>query len=195
MAIANPPTVGMSLEEFLRLSEDRKIELINGKVYEKVANLYLHSRLIRRLFLLIYELLQADTKGTVFSEATYILPDYYDWNWVKGSRIPDLMIYKAERIAEYEAKSSDFQRPLDMVPDIVIEVLSKNDKMEELEAKIRQDLQNGVALVWVINAENRCVYEYVANSNQRTTIEMAGVLDGTKLIDGLQLPLTTVFGE
>ena len=46
---------------------------------------------------------------------------------------------------------------LETIPDLVVEVRSKNDTLEELENKVRDYLTAGVRVVWVVDAVSRTV--------------------------------------
>jgi hypothetical protein len=67
--------------------------------------------------------------GSVFSEMPFVLPDTPSSAWVTGSRVPDLMFIRAGRLADYKAAVSDWRlKPLALVPDLVVEVISPTDR-------------------------------------------------------------------
>jgi Uma2 family endonuclease len=127
--------IGMPLDEFIREAEVRPFELIDVERRIKLSNVFghSHSKVPRLLFLILYQFTQLRKEGEVYSETTFILPDSIDSNRVEGSRIPDLMYFSGNRIADYEAQTPDSnERPLALVPDMVIEVVSPTDKVSEL---------------------------------------------------------------
>ena len=93
--------------------------------------------------------------GKVFSStAGFRLPD--------GSiRSPDAAWVSPERLAALSEADYDTQAPL--VPDFVIEVMSKGDKRSVAQRKMRHDwLANGVRLGWLLWPRRRRAYVYRA---------------------------------
>jgi Uma2 family endonuclease len=159
--------IGMPLEEFLRLSSQQPFELINGEKKPKLPNVFGHGEMIRILFRLLDAFVLTRALGDVFFEMTFILPDTYNSGRVEGSRIPDLMFYAANRIADYKAQNPDHRsRPLALVPDLVIEIVSPNDKISEMDEKIDAYLLDGVRLLWVIDPQRRKTVIYAPDMEQ-----------------------------
>jgi len=66
--------------------------------------------------------------------------------------------------AEMAARTSDDTEMLDGPPLLAVEILSPNDKLDEVEEKIDEYLAAGVALVWIINPYRRTVMVYRPNA-------------------------------
>lgn len=49
---------------------------------------------------------------------------------------------------------------LETIPELVVEVRSKNDTQPEIDAKVDEYLEAGVVVVWVPDPMRRCVMEY-----------------------------------
>ncbi|MBC7870737.1 MAG: Uma2 family endonuclease, partial [Chitinophagaceae bacterium] len=90
--------VGMPLAEFIAEFERKPFEIINGERIVKMPGVYSHILMIRLLFRLLDQFTQAHQLGEVFQEATFILPDTYSSDWVKGSRIPDILFISAAKM-------------------------------------------------------------------------------------------------
>lgn len=91
----------MSMADFLARSvKEGPFELIDGEVVPKMLTGWGQSKFAKRLFV---ALLTQEQKGIgqVFPETTYVL--MYSPEWVKGSRVPDLLFVRSERLAEYES--------------------------------------------------------------------------------------------
>lgn len=141
-------------------------------------------------------LLHVTTKllGEVFSETTFVLPDTDDANWVIGSRIPDIMFYTGDRIAEYIAKTPDWRsRPVLLVPDFVIEVISPTDAFSDVDKKIDAYLADGVRLIWVIDPQRRKAFIHAPDMEQPRQLTGDAVLDGEDVIPGFQIVLSKLF--
>jgi Uma2 family endonuclease len=144
--------IGMPLDEYILLSNDQPFEIINGERIPRLPHVFGHSEVIRHLFILLDRFVQAHNLGEVFSETTFILPDADDSDWVEGSRIPDLMFFAGDRLAKYKADHANYRvRPIALVPDFVIEVVSPTDKVSELDEKIDAYLADGVRLIWTVD--------------------------------------------
>lgn len=155
---------GLSLDEYLRLNEIQPFEIINGRRIDKLSSVFIHSEIIQKIFIILYNYLTQHPIGRVYQETTYTIADTSHPNWVKGSRIPDLMVYKQARFASYIANTPDYQtKPFAIAPDLIIEVLSPNDLFLDVEAKIITDFDNGVKDVWLINPIHRIAWAYTIN--------------------------------
>ena len=188
--------IGMPLDEFMEAVEAQPFELINGERRIKLPTVFGHSKVVRLLFRLLDAFLLKTLLGEVFNETTFIMPDRIDTNWVQGSRIPDLMVYTGNRIAEYEAQNPyGDNHPLALVPDLVIEVVSPNDKVSELDEKIDAYLLDGVRLIWVIDPQRRKATVHAPDMEQPLHLNANGVLDGGDVLPGFRLPLADVVGQ
>jgi Uma2 family endonuclease len=185
--------IGMPLNEFIELGNQQPFELINGERIPKLPNIYGHSEAVRLLFRLLDAYALALQAGDAYSETTFILPDTYDSSWVSGSRIPDLMFYVDDRVAKYKERTPDYrERPLALVPDLVIEVVSPNDKVVELDAKIDLYLSDGVRLIWVFNPQSRKVTIHAPDLEN--PIVLKDTLDGGDVLPGFTLDIQKFFG-
>lgn len=185
--------VGMPLDEFIELGNQQPFELINGERIPKLPNVFGHSEIIRLLFRLLDAYALARQAGDAYNETTFILPDAYDSGWVSGSRIPDLMFYVGDRVTRYKEQTPDYrERPLSIVPDLVIEVVSPNDKVIELDAKIDLYLADGVRLIWVFNPQSRKVTVHAPDLENPVVLKDR--LDGGDVLPGFTLDLQQFFG-
>lgn len=187
--------VGMPLAQFLEEANERPFELINGEKVEKMPSGWqLHAKIITWLYRSILQALTCSGSGEVLTAVTFILPDAYDSNWVRGSREPDVMAYVGDRIAQFEATLQPHDnRPLSIVPDFVIEVISPTDGATEVENKIAAYMQDGVRLLWVIYPESRKIRIFRTDGEYRETTD-SGTLDAGEIIPGWSITLDDLFG-
>ncbi len=188
-------SIGMPLAEFIRLfDEEGPFELINGERRKRMPNVFGHSEAIRALFLALYLYIAAKVGGDVFSETTFILPGTYDADWVEGSRIPDVMYYASGRLQAYKAETPEWrERPCSLVPDLVAEVISPNDKISEMDAKVDQYLADGVRMVWVIDPQRRKAVVYAPDQEQPIHLSGGDLLNGDDVVPGFQVQLSKLF--
>lgn len=73
-------------------------------------------------------------------------------------RSPDASWVKRERFAQFPAKQK--RKFLPLCPDFVIELLSATDKLEDLQSKMEEYIENGARLGWLIDSANTSVHVY-----------------------------------
>lgn len=186
--------VGMPLDEFLELGNAEKFELIEGERRVILPNVYGHTYTLTLLYNALVSHILAYALGEVSPETTYILPDTYDSNWVKGSRIPDILFVQAERMVAYKESTSDWRtRPLSLVPDLVVEVVSPNDLHSELDEKVDAYLADGVRLIWLVDPQRQKVTIYAPDQENPIVLKGDAVLDGGDVIPGFQIELSKLF--
>ena len=69
-------------------------------------------------------------------------------------RKPDVSFIRAQRLSLAQATA---QGHCPVAPDLAVEVISPNDTAYEIDEKVREYLDAGVPLVWVVNPEQRTV--------------------------------------
>jgi Uma2 family endonuclease len=104
------------------------------------------------------------------------------------------MYFAGDRLTTYRASTTDWrERPYPLVPDLAAEIVSPNDKVSQLDAKIDKYLADGVRLIWVIDPQRHKAVVYAPDLEQ--PIHLAGdqFLEGGDVIPGFQVPLSTLF--
>lgn len=194
MAVREPvqQRVGMPLDEFVRSYDlDGAFEIIEGERMPLVPTLPRHGVLIKLLYKLLLSL-ESPASIRVFSELPFVLMD--SSNWVTGSRVPDIMVYSAGRFEEYQTRNPDWlDKPFALVPDLCVEVVSKNDSYADVESKIARYLHDGVVLVWVFDPASKSVAVHAAGSAQRTRLAEDDVLTGSSVIAGFNVSVGSLF--
>jgi Uma2 family endonuclease len=144
-------------EEMLALPDDGKERwLICGQLWEKpmtVRNRW-HSRALARICYLLQCWLegQPPPRGAVLAgEAGCRLR--HDPDTTVGIDVA----YIGPELAAGEPKDTTL---IDGIPILAVEVLSPSDTQEDIEQKVDNYLQAGVALVWVVDPHDRTVLIY-----------------------------------
>jgi Uma2 family endonuclease len=183
--------VGMPLNEFIQLLNEQPFELINGVRRLKMPNVAGHNVVSRRAWKVLDQHVEQFQLGEVLYEDVFVLS--YTTQWVTGPRIPDVMFYRAERLVEYKAAVPDWKdKPYILVPDLVIEVVSPNDNLVELEDKVDQYLLDGVQAVWVMDPQRHKIslHELISRvpfQKKQTNLRTGDMLDGSQIIPGFQV--------
>ena len=80
-----------------------------------------------------------------------------------------------------------------LCPDFVVELVSETDDLEDIQAKMREYIKNGLRLGWLINSKNRQVEIY--RSNQAVEVlQSSRNLSGEDVLPGFLLDLEPIFG-
>jgi Uma2 family endonuclease len=79
-----------------------------------------------------------------------------------------------------------------LCPDFAIEVRSQSDRLPTLRAKMREYIENGAKLAWLIDPESRAVEIYRSGSDAER-IEKAESIRGEGPVAGFVLDLRTVW--
>jgi Uma2 family endonuclease len=129
-------------------------------------------------------------RGEAFSEAPYVLVEAK--NWVKGSRVPEVMYCSAERLKAYREQVPDWKsKPLILVPDLVVEVVSANDRYTDIQSKVEVYQNDGVNLIWVIDPHRQKVI--VHQGNLQTILSVQDTLSGGEVVPGFEVPVADLF--
>lgn len=125
-----------------------------------------------------------DGTGVAFDSSTgFVLPNGAtrspDASWVRRDQLVDLSPEQKERF-------------LPLCPDFVVELRSPTDRLENLREKMREYLENGARLGWLIDPEERKVYVYEAGKEARS-LENPGELSGDPVLPGFVLDLRHVW--
>lgn len=112
----------ISFETFLQLNLDEDMELIDGVMVKKMAAQWEHERLLAWLFWLLFGYVQQRNLGNVAGSRTPVRINDF------RSRLPDLLFIRQERASIIQP------RAIMGAPDLVIELISPNDRISDLFA-------------------------------------------------------------
>jgi Uma2 family endonuclease len=158
---------------------DKRLELINGEIVEKVPT-QLHALIASLFNAMLFLYVQQNPIGWVFSELRIRLGDD-DLN----DRLPDVaLVLKAGRTFEPDA-------PLTYVPDLVVEIQSPGQSDKFIIDKATFFLNNGGQMVWIVYPSKRLVEALTRTDRQLLT--EADILDGGDLLPGFKLPVKDIF--
>ncbi len=167
--------------EFCRLNRDLRIERTAEGDLEVMPPTggETGSRNAMLVHLLIAWTLQNGT-GVAFDSSTgFRLPN-------GATRSPDAAWVKRERLVDLTAEQK--QKFLPLCPDFVIELRSPTDSLTLLQDKMREYVENGVRLGWLIDPSERRVHVYRPGSEVER-LEGASSLSGEPELSGFALDL------
>jgi Uma2 family endonuclease len=103
-------------------------------------------------------------------------------------RAPDVAFLGAERIPAGGLPTGY----LDVVPDLIVEVVSPSNTGPEIQAKVREWIEAGARLVWVVYPANKTVH-VVRSLQDRETLTVDDTLEGGDVIPGFSCPVAEIF--
>jgi Uma2 family endonuclease len=117
--------------------------------------------------------------GTAFDSSTgFILPN-------NAIRSPDVTWVKQERLDAIQPIPEGF---LPIAPDFAIELRSSSDSLRDLREKMKEYMDNGVRLGWLINPQDKEVEIYRAGKEAEVLRSM-NELSGEEVLPGFMLEL------
>jgi Uma2 family endonuclease len=184
---------GIAVDEFIRLYDEvGPFELIEGERIILHPPVFGHSHIGMLLTTALNTHGYVHQLGEAFHETAFVLTD--NPKWVKGSRVPDVLFIRRERLLAYKAAIPDWrEKPLMLIPDLVVEIVSANDAEEEVDAKVARYLKDGVRVVWVIRLEQRSVMVHQTGNEPPLTFKIGDALTGGEVIPGFTIPVATLF--
>ncbi|MGK7874630.1 MAG: Uma2 family endonuclease [Xenococcaceae cyanobacterium] len=77
-------------------------------------------------------------------------------------------------------------------PDFVVELRSPSDKLQDLQQKLEEYIDNGASLGWLIDRKNRKVYIYRSDAEVEV-LENPSSVRGDRILPGFVLDLSTIW--
>ncbi|MEH2371656.1 Uma2 family endonuclease [Nostoc sp.] len=101
-------------------------------------------------------------------------------------RAPDAAFVAKGRLPEGWDQQED--KFINLAPDFIIEIRSKNDSLTKLKAKMEEYISNGVQLGWLIDSKNQQALVY-RRDGSITQYPATAILSGEDVVPGFTLPL------
>ena len=173
----------MTAEELLHTHvPNKRVELVRGVLVVREPPGYQHGRVTAELARQLGNHVKASGIGQiVVGDTGFKIASDPD-----TVREPDIAFITAERVPG--PHTLGFAA---LGPDLVVEVLSPNDRPGETLAKVGDWLEGGARLVWVIDPERRLarVYRY---DGSETSIPEEEQLDGEDVLPGFSCRLASI---
>ena len=174
----------LTASEFARLPDTRGLELDDGLLVEMkvgadsnlvAGDLYGHLWAFCRKYGLGWAI-PPDTAFQFFAR------------YPNRVRKPDGGFIRAGRMPDRRARRTFIR----VVPDLVVEVVSPNDKAEKVQRKVGEYMAVGVPLLWVIYPDTQTARVHRPSGAERA-VPPDGFLDGEDVLPGFRLPLSDLF--
>ena len=177
---AAPQDSRYTIDDYYSISEDRRIELIDGVIYDMAAPSAIHQQILGDLYILFREC--SDQHGMpceVFLSPFDVRLDKDNYTMVQ----PDLLVICGEYDVEHGIR-------FEGAPDLVIEILSPSTRSKDQLLKLVKYENAGVREYWIVDPKYRTVTvhcfreeEYTPRKYEFESQIPVGISNGTCTID------------
>jgi Uma2 family endonuclease len=174
----------VTAEDLARMPEARRFELVKGELVEMSPPGIHHGRFASWLNSRLRAFVESHALGEVFVEAGFRLERHPDT--VRG---PDISFLTAARIAREGLPEEGF---FPGAPDLAVEIVSPGDLDAEVQGKVKDYLDHGARVVWVIRPKLRTVTVHLPDGTSRV-LKVGDTLTSEDLLPGFSLPLGELF--
>ena len=178
-----PPAPSMTADELLHARfPNKRTELVRGVLHVREPAGFLHGRVAMNLGAELRAFAKDTRAGAVLAAETGFKlqtdPDTV--------RAPDVAF-----VAKGRVPPSDATGFAELAPDLVVEVLSPDDRPGEVLAKVADWLAAGTRLVWVIDPARRSGRVYRDDGSEQI-LSADQALDGEDVLPGFSCPLSEI---
>jgi Uma2 family endonuclease len=176
----------LTAEHLAAMDDDHyKLELDEGRLVIMEPPRLWHGRVEARISALLFAFVEEHRLGVVYGgDPGFILAR--DPDTVRG---PDVAFVRAERALGADEENWYYEG----APDLAVEVLSPSDRPGQLAKKVKNYLDAGARLVWVVDPRARTVVVHAPDTPPRILGE-GDAIDGADVLPGFRAPVAAFFG-
>jgi Uma2 family endonuclease len=179
--VSNPMTAD---ELFALPGSSGPCELVRGERRMMTPAGYDHGRIENSLnYVLTHFVKQRSLGGVLTSDTGFLLTRNPD-----TVRCADVAFIRRERINPPDRQGPYYPG----APDLAIEIVSPTDRAGEIDEKVRDWLDHGCQVVWLVNPTWRTVTVYRSGADIKVFTE-TDALDEPSLLAGFSLPVREIF--
>jgi Uma2 family endonuclease len=177
----------VTADELLAMPDDGyRYELVKGELFKMPPTGDEHGEVTMDLASPLHVHVKKHNLGKVYAAETgFKLESDPD-----TVRAPEIAFVRQERV-EATGRMKGY-RP--GAPDLVVEVLSPNDRMRYVEAKVAQWFESGARLIWVVSPKLRTITVYHSRTDMVVLTEK-DTLDGGDVVPGFHIEVARIFGS
>jgi len=143
----------VTYDEWRRMPEtNQPCEVIDGEVRMSPAPNLMHQRLVRRLVMFLGSVVP-EARGELLASPVDVIVSRAPLR----TRQPDIMLVLFREDGWTDARSLLEAPPGEVVPDLVVEVLSPSERRQAVEEKIEDYRRVGVREFWLVSPEAETV--------------------------------------
>jgi Uma2 family endonuclease len=178
-----PGSLRFTYEDYVRLDDDRRYEVIDGELFVTPAPTPYHQIVGKRLGFLLDAHVQAGRLGEVFLAPCDLVLSEFD------VLQPDIFFVAEERRAIIG------ERYISEAPDLVVEVLSHSTADRDRVTKAARYGKFGVKEMWIADPVTKTIEVLVNRETglRRQALYRADDVLVSPLLPGLEIPLARIF--
>ncbi|WP_144440508.1 Uma2 family endonuclease [Limnochorda pilosa] len=175
--------VALTYDDYRRMPEGERYELLEGDLQLTPAPSPLHQRVSRRIQAALNDHVEKHGLGEVFNAPIDVVLSH------TTVVQPDVLFIARERAGIVGAES------ISAAPDLVIEILSPSSTMRDQVTKRRLYGRYGVREYWIVDPEARSIEVCVHSGRELVThgVWQAGMEMESPLLEGFRLAVAPIF--
>ena len=175
----------LTADDLLRLSsEGVRGELIRGVLHETMSTGGEHGALVMNMGIVLGGFVKPRRLGRLIGSDTGVR---LEWN-PDTVREPDIAFISASKWP-FENRNPGY---VEVIPDLVVEIVSPNDRLIEVNDKAQMWLRYGVGVVWVVYPDTRSV-EVHRMEDPVVELGEGDTLDGGEVLPGFSCGVGEIF--
>jgi Uma2 family endonuclease len=178
-----PGSLRFTYEDYARLPDDRRYEVIDGELFLTPAPTPYHQTVAMRLGFLLNTHAAEVGAGKVFIAPCDVVLSRFD------VLQPDIFFISSGRLSIIGEKY------ISDAPDLVVEILSPGTRKRDRFLKARRYAHFGVREMWIADPDKKTIEIFikVEKGFRRDAIYAGEDVLRSPLLPGLEIPLATVF--
>jgi Uma2 family endonuclease len=175
----------MTAEDLWHMDDDEyRYELVRGELQRMSPASLRHGIVAATLARLLGNYATSTAAGVVVGAETGFLL----------ARNPDLVLAPdAAFIQSGRVSATDDQEGfIELAPDLVVEVVSRSDRLTDVSDKVADYLSTGVRLVWIVEPRSKRITAYTPDRTARVLSD-DDELDGGEVLPGFRVPVAEIF--
>lgn len=171
-------------EEFFAMGDIGPCELVNGRIVSMSMTGGEHGLIESEIIFHLKSFVRQQQNG-----------------WVLGGEAGVYIRRNPDTVrgmdAAFISKARHPARPLgflEVAPELIIEIVSPNDRWKEIQNKLKEYFAIGVDCVWLIEPEDRIVFVY-SELTEMIRLGEEDILRGEGPLAGFEVPVAAVFAE
>jgi Uma2 family endonuclease len=178
-----PESLRFTYEDYARLPDDRRYEVIDGELFLTPAPTPYHQLVKQRIEQFLLKHVESRGLGQVLDAPCDVVLSRFD------VLQPDIFFVSSGRLAVIGEKY------ISDAPDLVVEVLSPGTRKRDRVFKSKRYARFGVREMWIADPDKKTI-EVLVNTEKafrREGLHVGGDILLSPLLPGLEVPLARVF--
>jgi Uma2 family endonuclease len=161
--------------------DGKRYELVRGVLIEMPPPGQEHGLVTSEIVRLIGNHVRANDLGRVFTESGYLLSE--DPDTVRAPNISFIAKSRLPSLKETYAR---------IAPDLVVEVMSPGNSLDDMNEKIARYFEAGAQRVWLFFPKTRMIYDYHSAKDIKV-LDGDDLLDGGDILPGFSVKVSDIF--